>query len=49
MVESFNLEKSFSLKLMAEVRDNEPHGDAVRVDDPEKGVDLVFLKREDII
>ena len=42
-------EESFSLKFTAEVRDNELHGDAVRIDDPEQGVDFVFLKREDLI
>jgi hypothetical protein len=36
-------EESFSLKFTAEVRDNELHGDAVRTDDPEQGVDFVLI------
>ena len=49
MLEIFNPEKSFSLPFTAEVRDNELHGDAVRIDNPEQGVAFVFLGREEII
>jgi hypothetical protein len=39
---------SFSLEFTAEIRNNELHGDAKRIDDPEQGVDFVFVKREDL-
>ena len=40
--------ESFSLKFTAEIRDDELHGSAKRTDDPEQGVDFVFMKREDL-
>ncbi len=41
-------EASFSLQFTAEIRDDELHGSAKRIDDPEQGVDFVFLKREEL-
>ena len=39
--------ESFNMEFTAEIRtDNELHGEAYVCDTPDKGVDLVFLKRE---
>ena len=40
--------ESFSLKFTAEIRDDELHGSAERIDDSEQGVDFVFMKREEL-